>query len=202
MDVTVRPARPGDPVAGLLYASAAPYYDAYAGGARRARSLLAALYPRGGHAASWEICRVAEVDGRPAGVLAGFPVEQGDRLARRFVALTLLRLPPWTWPGLHRHLRAAGAVSPHPPSGTWYVDALAVDPAWRRRGIARELLRDAERLAGPRPLALDTGLHNTAARALYERHGFVEREVRRAPDRSVAAAVGGPGFVGYLKPAG
>ena len=49
-------------------------------------------------------------------------------------------------------------------------------------------------------MALDTGLHNEPARALYERIGFRQREIRRARNPAVAAAIGGPGFVGYFKP--
>ena len=202
MDILVRPARPGDPAAALLYESAAPYYDAYAGDAARARALIAAIYPRRAHAASYEICRVAEVGGVVAGVLAGFPVHEGDRLARRFVTLTLARLPPWHWWRLLSHLRAAGRVSPRPPANSWYVDALAVDAAWRRRGIAKALLADAERAAAEAGLggvSLDTGLANAPARALYEACGFATREVRRAPDARVERAIGGPGFVGYFK---
>ncbi len=202
MEVTVRPARPDDAAAPLLYESARPYYDVYAGGGARARALIAAVFPRRGHAASYEVCRVAEVGGALVGIIAAFPVPDGDRLARRFVRLTLPRLPPWLWPRTLRHLRAAGLVSPHPPATAYYVDALAVDPAWRRQGIARRLLEDAEReasRAGLRGIALDTGLANRPARALYSAYGFREREVRHAPDERTARAIGGPGFVGYFK---
>ena len=157
---------------------------------------------RTGHAASFEVCAVAEVDGELAGVIAWFPVSEGDERARRFVSLTAPRVPPWRWPGLLRHLRAAGTVSPNPPARMLYVDALAVDPSFRRRGVARALLERAERAAIEHRLdgvALDTGLHNEAARALYEATGFSEREIRRAPSAHVADAIGGPGFVSYLK---
>jgi GNAT superfamily N-acetyltransferase len=203
MELTVRAARPSDAAAGLLYESARPYYDAYAGGGRRARALLEAVYPRTGHAASFEVCVLAEAEGALAGVMAGFPVRDGDRLARRFVALTAPRLPPWRWPGLLRHLRAAGAVSPRPPLSAWYVDALAVTPGWRRHGVARRLLAEAETAAaraGLRGVALDTGLGNAPARALYEACGYSELDVRRAPTDGIARAIGGPGFVAYFKP--
>ena len=89
----IRPARPEDPAAALLYESAKPYYDAYAGGGERARALLEAIYPRPGHAASYELCHVAIAsDGRLVGVVAGFPVLEGDRLARHFVRLSVPRL--------------------------------------------------------------------------------------------------------------
>ena len=202
MPLAVRPATPGDPAVDLLYLSAKPYYDAYAGSERRARAMLASLYGRGGHAASHEVCAVAELDGVLAGVMASFPVSEGDARARRFVSLTAPRVPPWRWPALIRHLRAAGLLSPHPPANTLYVDALAVDPGFRRRGVARALLARAEReaaAAGLDGVSLDTGLHNEPARALYEAAGYREREVRRAPTPAVAEAVGGPGFVSYVK---
>jgi ribosomal protein S18 acetylase RimI-like enzyme len=202
MDLIVRPARPDDPCVPLLFESARPYYTAYAGSAKRALALLHAIYRERGHAASYECCRVAVAGGELVGVVAGFPVGDGDRLARRFVRLTLPRLPPWRWPGTFRHLRAAGGVSPNPPRDAYYVDALAVDPAWRRRGVARRLLDEAEAeaaRAGLGSVALDTGLHNLAARALYQAYGFGEREIRHAPDERTARALGGPGFVAYFK---
>jgi ribosomal protein S18 acetylase RimI-like enzyme len=202
MPVVVRAADPADPADGLLYASAAPYYAAYAGGPVRARRLLGALYPRAGHTASWEVCRVAEADGVVVGVLAAFPADAGDALARRFVRLTLAHSPPWRLPALFRHLRATAAVAPLPPRGMLYVDALATDPAHRRRGVARTLLAEADRLAADAGLggvALDTGIENRAARALYERSGFVSRGLRPVPDERTARAVGGSGFIGYVK---
>jgi ribosomal protein S18 acetylase RimI-like enzyme len=198
----IRAATPADPVDRLLYESAKPYYDAYAGGEARARAMLHHVYRREGHAASYEVCSVAEVGGELAGVMAAFPVAEGDRRSRRFVRLTALRLPPWRWPALLRHLRAAGVVSPTPPVGTLYVDALAVDAPFRRRGVARALLAHAERraaAAGLAGVALDTGLQNRPARELYEAAGYREREVRRAPTDATARAIGGPGFGGYLK---
>ena len=199
----VRTAVPEDGAGGLLYESAKPYYDVYAGGEERARRLLELVYPRRAHAASYEVCRVAELDGEVVGVLAGFPVRDGDRLARRFVALTFPRLPLHRWPGLLRHLHASGRVAPRPPLGAWYVDALAVAGAAQRKGVATALLREAERAAraaGASGVALDTGLGNAPARALYEGYGFRRREMREAPDARTAAAIGGPGFMGYYKP--
>jgi ribosomal protein S18 acetylase RimI-like enzyme len=203
MDVVVRAALPDDPAPGLLFDSAAPYYTAYAGGEERGRRLLRALYPRERHTASWDVCRVAEAGGELVGVIAAFPSDDGEELARRFVRLTLRHSPPWRVPALYRHLRATAAVSPQPPPGMLYVDALATAPEHRRRGIATALLADAERRAqsaGLKGVALDTGIENRAARALYERYGFTQRGLRPAPDERTARAVGGSGFIGYVKP--
>ncbi len=202
MELIVRAAVPNDPVAGLLYESAKPYYDAYAGTEARARRLLGAIYDRPAHSASWEFCHVAEVDGEVVGVLAGFPARRGDELGRRFLELTMPRIPPWRWPNVMRHLRAAGRVAPMPPGGSWYVDALAVRDDWRRRGVARTLLATADHQARrdrATGVALDTGLANAAARALYERCGYTRGALRRAPDERVERAIGGPGFVSYFK---
>ncbi|HWK28239.1 MAG TPA: GNAT family N-acetyltransferase [Solirubrobacter sp.] len=202
MDLLVRPATPEDACVPLLLESARPYYAAYAGGEQRARRMLDAVYAKTGHAASYEICTVALLDGEIVGLVAGFPVAEADERSRRFVRLTLPALPLWRWPGTFRHLHAAGAVAPAPPVDAYYVDALAVAETHRRRGIARRLLEIADaqaREAGLPRLALDTGLQNAGARALYESFGFGEREIRRARNRRTARALGGPGFVGYLK---
>src|SRR3954454_4182162 len=95
MEPLVRRATPEDAAPPLLYESARPYHDAYAGGERRARALLAAVYRRARNTASWEACWVAEADGRVIGVMAGFPAADAGELARRFVGLTVRRSPPW-----------------------------------------------------------------------------------------------------------
>jgi ribosomal protein S18 acetylase RimI-like enzyme len=206
MPPRVRPARPDDSaVPELLYISAQPYYDAYAGSPRRARRLLEAVWTKPGHSASYAECLVAEVDGRVVGAMVAFPAADGDRLARRFLSLTLVRLPAWRWVSILRHLRASAVVTPVPPDHTLYVDALAVAPDARRRGVARALLGEAERraaAAGLSGVALDTGLENEAAQCLYEGYGFERRDVREAPDERTARAVGGPGFVSYFRSVG
>ena len=202
MAITVRPARPGDLAASLLYASAASYYDAFAGGPARAGALITSLFPHAGHSASYEVSRLAERDGEPVGALSAFRAEDAGRYARRFVSLALRRLPPAAWPSAIGHLRAAARVAPTPPAGSWYVDGLAVAPEHQRRGIAQTLLEAAAedaRRAGAGVLALDTGLENDAAQALYARVGFAVRAEVRAPDDATAAALGGSGFVSYAK---
>jgi ribosomal protein S18 acetylase RimI-like enzyme len=203
MDLLVRPARPEDACVPLLFESAKPYYTAYAGSERGALRLLHRVWAHRGHAASFEFCQVATTSaGDLVGVVAGFPVRDGDRLSRRFIRLTLPRVPPWRLPKTFAHLYAAGGVAPQLPLDAYYVDALAVDHRHRRQGIAQRLLKIAEEEAtrhGCARLALDTGLHNRPARALYNAYGFREREIRHAPSDRIAKALGGPGFVGYLK---
>jgi ribosomal protein S18 acetylase RimI-like enzyme len=112
-------------------------------------------------------------------------------------------MPPWRWPAVMAHLHAAQRLSPRPPLRAWYVDALAVAPGWRRHGVARRLLEEADRralAAGLDGVALDTGLENRPARSLYEAAGFRLEEVREAPDARLARAVGGVGFAAYFRP--
>jgi tRNA threonylcarbamoyl adenosine modification protein YeaZ/ribosomal-protein-alanine acetyltransferase len=63
-----------------------------------------------------------------------------------------------------------------------HINSLAVDDRWRRRGLARELLRavirDAAR-SGAKGATLEVRASNNAARALYEGLGFHVEAVRR-----------------------
>ncbi len=204
MQPVVRHARPEDRDAvELLYVSAAPYYDVFAGSPERARRILGGIWRRRGHTASYEICRVAELDGEVVGVIAAFEARSGDRLARRFLGLSVVRMPAWRWPVVLRHLRASSKITPQPPAESLYIDALAVAEPARRRGVGSVLLQDAlerAREAGARGVALDTGIENEDAQAFYERSGFERRGERRAPDDRTARAVGGAGFVSYYQP--
>ena len=200
MAVTVRPARPGDPAAPLLYASAASSYDAFAGSSRRARSLLAFLYPHGGHSASHEVCRVAE-DGGIAGVLAALPAEDAGPYARRFVSLAARRLPPHACPRSSATCARRRRSPPRRPRARG-TSTLSRSPRPSAAAGSRALLEAAAedaRRSGTSVLALDTGLENDAARAFYERAGFSAHAESRAPDEATAAALGGRGFVSYVR---
>src|SRR4051794_26741357 len=50
-------------------------------------------------------------------------------------------------PHLYRPLRATSSMTVAPPGRALYVDALAVDPRHRRRGVATALLHEAGRMA-------------------------------------------------------
>lgn len=63
-----------------------------------------------------------------------------------------------------------------------HINSLAVDVAWRRRGLARRLLADVFRdsiAAGARSATLEVRQSNTPARALYESLGFHVEAIRR-----------------------
>jgi ribosomal protein S18 acetylase RimI-like enzyme len=192
-----RSARPSDaaPAVRLLYLSAADMYDQFAGGHDRALRVLRRAFATTGTNASSDVVTVAELDGRVAGAMAAFPVDENGARARGILRLTLRSIPPWCWPGTMTFWSRNGRAGPVPPPGALYVDALATDPGHRRRGVARALLAQAEALAREaslRRVALDTRLDNAPARELYRRAGFRE------------GAAGGPvgrvpGFISLVK---
>jgi GNAT superfamily N-acetyltransferase len=194
----VRRAEPRDfpAAAQLLHRSAETMYDRFAGGRKRALALIERSLGEPGTASSAEVVWVAELDRRVVGVMAAFPVDEGLARARAFLRLALRVAPLWRWPLALSLYWAGGRASPTPPADALYVDALATDAAFERRGVASALLAEAEQLARTRNLtavALDTTIANTGARALYARAGYSEVAYR-------AAGRGLPGFVALVKP--
>jgi ribosomal protein S18 acetylase RimI-like enzyme len=195
-DITIRPARAGDDeaVARLLYETAAGRYDIYGGGRRRAIALLEAALKRRGNFASRETVLVADVGGRVAGALGGFPVAEGRARARRFMLIAVRRTPPWRWPKLLWVHWAGERATPPAPNGSFYIDAVATDAGFRRRGVATAMLGAAAeraRAAGQRALALDTAATNTGAQVVYERAGFrvAKRQEAQGPIPAIVAYV-------------
>jgi ribosomal protein S18 acetylase RimI-like enzyme len=193
----VRAARESDaePVALLLYESAAPMYDRFTGGRKRAVRLLTRAFESPGNNASREVVTVAELDGRVAGALAAFPVYETVSRAGAFLKLAFRVIPPWRWPSAMWLYWSGARAVPNPPESSFYIDALAVDEPLRRRGAARALLAAAERRARELDLpsiALDTSLDNRPARALYLSAGYDEVAYR-------PAGRGLPGFVALVK---
>jgi GNAT superfamily N-acetyltransferase len=197
----VRPARPHDDIAPLLYESGPGSYDLYFGGRERALRKLRVIARRPAHIAGYEACVVAEHEGRVAGVIAGCPLAEYDTLDRRSHLLAFGHCAPWRWPAMIRVIRLDSSIDLGVPSDSWYVDALAVAPASRRRGLGRSLLAAAEeraRAAGCASLALDTAVGNAAARALYESFGMEAGEPVPA-GRAAVLDVAGGAMVPYVK---
>ena len=197
MRTELRAARETDlaQVVPLLYESAGAMYDRYAGGRRYALRVLERGFARPGTNASAEVVTVASLDGRVAAAMAAFPVDELPARARSFLRLTLRSIPPWRIPGCLRLYWSGLRAPPAPPGSSLYVDAIATEPALRRRGAASALLDEAERKArelGLPAVALDTALDNHAARALYLERGFEEVAYR-------PAGRGLPGFVALVR---
>jgi ribosomal protein S18 acetylase RimI-like enzyme len=196
--IEVRKATPDDfpRVAELLHHSAADMYDRFAGGRERALRVLERSLGEPGNASSAEVVWVAALEDQVAGAMAAFPVDEAASRARAFLRLALRTAPPWRWPVALYLYWAGGRAAPNPPSSALYVDALATDPGFRRRGAARALLAQAERGAREQSLpavALDTTIANEPARTLYASEGYDE-VAYRPPGRGL------PGFVALVKP--
>jgi ribosomal protein S18 acetylase RimI-like enzyme len=183
-------------VAPLLHESAALMYNRFAGGRERALRTLERAYHEPGNSAGADAVWIAELEGRVAAAMAGFPVDEALPRSRAFLRLALRGSPVWRWPGALRLYWLGGRASPSPPPAAFYIDALATDRSLRRRGLARSLLGEAERQARARglpALALDTTIENKPARSLYVKEGFDEVAYRPAT-RTL------PGFVAMVKP--
>lgn len=196
----VRKARQDDAaaVARLLFESAPDMYMRFSGGRERALATLERAFAEPGNLASGEIAWVAEVDGRPAAAMAAFPVAEAAARSHAYLGQTLRGTPAWRWPAVLRLYWIGGRASPKPRENSLYIDALATDPEFRRRGAASALLEQAEheaRAHGLPAVSLDTTMNNEPARALYAAAGYDE-VAYRAPSRSL------PGFVALVKPVG
>jgi ribosomal protein S18 acetylase RimI-like enzyme len=195
--VRVRKARHEDvgAVPELLFESAPDMYARFSGGRERALATLERAFEEPGNVASGDVTWLVELDGRPAAAMSAFPVAEAAARSRAFLGLALRGTPIWRWPGTLRLYWSGGRSNPKPRNDSFYIDALATDAAFRRRGAARALLDEAERQArehGLRAVSLDTTMNNEGARALYAAAGYDE-VAYRAPTRRL------PGFVALLK---
>ena len=176
---TVRPFAAGDEQATvpLLYESSGGMYDRLTGNRELAERALSRALGREGTTASADVVWVAELDGVVTGAMAAMPYAEWTPRAHRFLRTTLRAVPPWRWPRALWLYRSSGRMAPEPSPRSLYIDSLATGRGHRRRGVARALLEEAERLArrdGLRAVALDTWQDNRAARALYVGAGFEE----------------------------
>lgn len=109
---------------------------------------------------------VAEVDGRIAGALVGYPVADEPE-----------PVDPANTPAMFVPLIELENLA----AGTWYVNAVAAFPEARGLGVGSELMRSAERRAvelGLRGVSLIVSDANRGARRLYERLGYAETASR------------------------
>jgi hypothetical protein len=189
--VVVRAARPDDPAAGLVFEAARHAYSAAAGSEERGRSIVELLWPLPGHSASYEHALVAELDGRLAGVLIGFPARDRYRLHLSLLRRGLRHVSPRRWPLLALALPQLIAATPRPPRDAYYVGTIAIALNARRRDVASTLGYCAELAAARQgfPLVVaHTGSRHLPARRALERYGL-----RATKDRSW-------GYVLYEKP--
>lgn len=174
--IQVREGRTEDlEAAELLFDSASVAFGLLAGSPEGARAALRRLWALPGHSMSFEHALIAEIDGRIAGVVVGFPSR-----ARLRLHLALLRQGARDIPLARRLLippAMAGliAATPRPPRDAIYISAIAVSRPFFRRGVATTLfdaMATRAREAGFQKLAGHTGVRHAVMRATAERYGF------------------------------
>jgi ribosomal-protein-alanine N-acetyltransferase len=69
------------------------------------------------------------------------------------------------------------AADPRPDEGFSWIATIGVAPAFRRRGVGRDLLRACEALLKPPSLRLSVRASNSDAIRLYEREGYSQVNV-------------------------
>ena len=116
--------------------------------------------------------RIAEVDGHPAGALLSYPgalyKELKERTFKEF------------WPAFFEQF---ADDDPETEAGEYYLDSLAVHPAYRKQGIGRALLEDGIRIGlsqGYNRIALVADSDYPHLIRLYASIGFVPADHRHA----------------------
>jgi GNAT superfamily N-acetyltransferase len=181
-NVAVRRARADDvAAAALVFDAAALEYTRLAGSAERARRIVARVWARRGHSASFEHAQVAEIDGRLVGVVIGFPARDRYRLHRRLLLAALPHLSPRRWPLLLAGMAQLVLASPHPPRDADYVQTIAVAGNARWHGVGSTLGHYAEVAAaegGFPQVVAHTGTRHMVARRALEKYGLRLKSAR------------------------
>lgn len=120
---------------------------------------------------AYKFSRIAEIDGVPAGALLSYPGE----LYRGLRHKTFVEL----WPDL---LRLDAESEQETGPGEYYLDSLAVAPAFRHQGIGHMLIEDGIRKGidrGYKQIGLVADVTMPHLIRLYESYGFVPEERRK-----------------------
>lgn len=176
--LTIRPARPVDVDAAVsvLHSSMGGLADhLYSGDAHlTVDDYLGKMFEAGGQRFSWDLCSVAEVDGRQVGMLLSYPGKRANRL--QFALL--LRLPSlYGWRGFLRVLRRFLPLigSAEAEADEYYVSNIGVLPEFQNCGYGAQLMAFAEqqtREAGLSKCSLTVDVENHGAIRFYERLGY------------------------------
>ncbi|MGQ9368606.1 N-acetyltransferase family protein [Azospirillum sp. ST 5-10] len=174
-DIRIRPAEPHDApaIAPLVLAAGGGVYEFLLDGLVPGMDAGAMLVPGiAGRAGSFSHrhMAVAEAAGRVVGVAHAHPTDWMRDADRSFIPTDRLA-----------HLEPFDNTQDW---GSHFLSALAVEPGWRRHGLARRLLawsyhRAAE--GGYDRLTLHVWADNAAARSLYAGEGFTEVAVAAIP---------------------
>lgn len=142
----------------------------------------------------WKWAMVAEEGGRPAGFVIAFPGKRWASLKLGTSVVLTREAGVKHARDLVQRRRVLDRLHPPVPEWTLYVSALAVQPEYRRTGIARALMERVISGADHMDLAVavDVDLDADAAWGLYDSLGFVQAESREASEaeRALLETVG------------
>ena len=148
---------------------------------------------------SYQYAHIAKMDDVNAGLLVSFSGKLLNQLNRR-TAFQMFRV--YSFSEVIEYVRRM--ISLHDEeeveNDEYYIAHLAVDSAFRRKGVGRVLLESAENLAhasGLSKLSLMADSGNQSARALYEKVGF--RVVREFEHPDQQPLTGSAGYVRMVK---
>ncbi|MBI5162528.1 MAG: GNAT family N-acetyltransferase [Magnetospirillum sp.] len=168
-------------IARLIHASLPEYYDLLPVTAEMRLAAIADMV--GTRGTELERVRVAMVEGRPMGVLAGIPAA-GLRRAHILATLALLRQV-----AADHRARCQTDITDFATqielvgTASYYLARIAVAPAARGMGIADCLMAEFLTEAGTRPASLHVKTDNERAIRFYRRHGFADAETGVSPRR-------------------
>lgn len=176
--LTLRPATPLDAREGaVLIAETMGGYGVMTmglGSLQREISILEDWFTRPGNRFSYEYSWVAEIDGKPIGLLLTLPGNRLAELERSLSKGILKHYNPFELVQMVWRLMVIGR-SDEADKNEYVLAHLAVKEAYRHQGIASRLIQKAEELAvqnGFSRLVLEVELDNLPARTLYQKQGF------------------------------
>lgn len=172
-EVLFRAARASDAqaVAGLMVEAGGGLFEFLLEGVLPGKTpaeVLALAVAGDSEACSYKEVRVAEVEGRVVAMINAYPAERMKAEPRDLLPKDRLD-----------HIKALDEVQDW---GSFFISSMAVDVGYRRRGIAKRLLRWACEQAAQRGfdrVSLHVWADNEPARRLYESEGFVVRDRAR-----------------------
>ena len=181
------------------------------GRARRARARAARRSgPSPATRPATRCAHVAELDGARGRRARRLPVRaRATALARRFLTLSIVRLPAWRWPGIVRHLRASATVTPVAAAAARCTSTRSRSPtgrapARRRHGAARRRPSGSRAARACAAWRSTPGCRTTPRGRCTRRAGFEPRRDPRGAGRADRPGGRRPGLhlllQGGLKP--
>lgn len=153
----------------------------------------------------WHVSQflLAEIDGKPAAALCALPAAGTGPAAWRAIeeVAAATGLAASELDAIRRRGAYTRACWVQGGEGDWMIEHVAVDPAYRGRGLVQALIAhalDKGRAAEFTRATISFLIGNEAAERAYAKAGFVLAEEKRDP--AFEAIIGAPGFRMFVRP--